>query len=90
MSDMSTETKNFTYTRYGAYVVFNKDGSHNLYTDGPSERRASWWAEAKARKLNTRVYVVQHDGSLVWHYDATKPMYSDDRWNPDAINKMRG
>ena len=87
---MTTKTNNYTFNRYGSYIVFNKDGTCNVYTDGPSERRASWWAEAKARKLNTRVYVVQHDGSLVWHYDPTKPMYSDDRWNPDAINKMRG
>ena len=87
---MSRETNKFTYNRYGAYVVFNRDGSHNTYNDGPREHRASWWAEWMARKLNTKVYVVQHDGSLVWRYDPTKPMYSEGRWNPDAINKMRG
>ena len=87
---MTTKTKKFIFNRYGAYVVFNKDGSHSLYADGPNERRASWWAEAKARKLDTKVYVVQHDGSLVWRYDPTKPMYSEGRWNPEAINKMRG
>jgi hypothetical protein len=80
----------FNFNRYGSYVVFNKDGSCNIYDDSQREHRASWWAEAKARKLNTRVYVVQHDGSLVWHYDATKPVYSDDRWNPIAVNRMKG
>jgi len=84
------EMNKFNFNRYGSYIVFNKDGSHSLYADGPRERRASYWAEAKARGLNTKVYVVQHDGSLVWCYDATKPMYSDDRWNPIAVNRMKG
>ena len=84
------ETKNYTFNRYGSYVVFNSDGTCNVYKDSRHERRASWWANAKARRLNTKVYVIQHDGSLVWHYDATKPMYSDDRWNPIAVNRMRG
>ena len=84
------ETKNYTFNRYGSYIVFNEDGSCSIYADGPRERRASYWANAKARRLNTKVYVIQHDGSLVWHYDATKPMYSDDRWNPIAVNRMRG
>ena len=87
---MTTKTKKFIFNRYGAYVVFSKDGSCNIYNDSQREHRASWWAGAKARRLNTKVYVVQHDGSLVWHYDATKPMYSDDRWNPIAVNKMKG
>ena len=84
------ETENYTFNRYGSYIVFNEDGSFSIYADGPRERRASYWANARARRLNTKVYVVQHDGSLVWHYDATKPMYSDDRWNPVAVNRMRG